>query len=127
MEYQDNTFSSLPAYYIHYFEMRALQCDILHMLHYKIRKIRQMPQEANSLAAYIEYLIPFITERNDPQEQIQKLHVLLNQETSLPSTKQEFESRAMLFHIFMDLEEFLYAKKKFIHQISDEQKQMYWR
>ena len=35
MEYQDNTFTNLPDYYIRYFEMRALQCDILHMLHYK--------------------------------------------------------------------------------------------
>lgn len=43
--------------------MRALQCDILHMLHYKIRKIREMPKEAHELANYIEYLIPFIHEK----------------------------------------------------------------
>lgn len=63
MEYQDNTFTNLPDYYIRYFEMRALQCDILHMLHYKIRKIREMPKEAHELANYIEYLIPFIHEK----------------------------------------------------------------
>ncbi len=27
MEYQDNTFTNLPDYYIRYFEMRALQCQ----------------------------------------------------------------------------------------------------
>ena len=129
LEYQDNTFSSLPEYYIHYFEMRALQCDILHMLHYKIRKIRQMPKEANELASYIEYLIPFIHEKNDPQVQISKLHQMMEgkKKESLPTTRIEFESRAMLLHIYMDLEEFLYAKKKFIDSISEEQKRMYWR
>lgn len=128
LEYQDNTFSSLPEYYIRYFEMRALQCDILHMLHYKIRKIRQMPKEANELASYIEYLIPFIYEKNDPQVQISKLHEMMEgkKKESLPTTRIEFESRAMLLHIYMDLEEFLYAKKKFIDSISEEQKRNYW-
>lgn len=129
MEYQDNTFSGLPDYYIRYFEMRALQCDILHMLHYKIRKIRQMPEEAGELAKYIEYLIPFIHEQNDPQPQITSLHQMLKdkQRAELPKTQIEFESRAMLLHIYMDLEEFLYTKKKFINQTTEEQKKLYWR
>lgn len=129
MEYQDNTFSSLPDYYIRYFEMRALQCDILHMLHYKIRKIRQMPKEAGELAKYIEYLIPFIHGQNDPQPQITSLHQMLKdkQRAELPKTQIEFESRAMLLHIYMDLEEFLYTKKKFINQTTEEQKKLYWR
>ena len=129
MEYQDNTFTSLPDYYIRYFEMRALQCDILHMLHYKIRKIRKMPKEANELANYIEYLIPFIHEKNDPQPQITSLHQMFKnkQGEALPKSRIEFESKAMLLHIYMDLEEFLYTKKKLIDQTTEEQKKLYWR
>ena len=129
MEYQDNTFTNLPDYYIRYFEMRALQCDILHMLHYKIRKIRKMPKEANELANYIEYLIPFIHEKNDPQPQITSLHQMFKnkQGEALPKSRIEFESKAMLLHIYMDLEEFLYTKKKFIDQTTEEQKKLYWR
>ena len=129
MEYQDNTFTNLPDYYIRYFEMRALQCDILHMLHYKIRKIREMPKEAHELANYIEYLIPFIHEKNDPQSQISSLHKMLKdkQSEALPESRIEFESKAMLLHIYMDLEEFLYTKKKFIDQTTEEQKKLYWR
>ena len=129
MEYQDNTFTNLPDYYIRYFEMRALQCDILHMLHYKIRKIREMPKEAHELANYIEYLIPFIHEKNDPQPQISSLHKMLKdkQSEALPESRIEFESKAMLLHIYMDLEEFLYTKKKFIDQTTEEQKKLYWR
>ena len=32
-EYQNNTFQSHPSYYIHYFEMRTKQCNVLHNLH----------------------------------------------------------------------------------------------
>ena len=39
----------------------------------------------------------------------------------------EFESKAMLLHVYMDLEEFLYTKKKFIDQTTEEQKNLYWR
>lgn len=99
------------------------------MLHYKIRKIRKMPEEANELAEYIQYLIPFIHEQNNPQQQITSLHQMLKdkQNADLPATRLEFESRAMLLHIYMDLEEFLYTKKKFIDQTTEEQKKLYWR
>ena len=99
------------------------------MLHYKIRKIRKMPKEADELAKYIEYLIPFIHEKNDPQPQITSLHQMLKdkQKENLPTNRIEFESKAMLLHIYMDLEEFLYTKKKFIDQTTEEQKKLYWR
>lgn len=32
----------------------------------------------------------------------------------LPVTREEFESRALLYHILMDLEEFLIEKKRFV-------------
>ena len=42
-EYQDNTFQSHPGYYIDYFEMRMKQCNVIHNLHYEMKKIRHMP------------------------------------------------------------------------------------
>ncbi len=49
------------------------------------------------------------------------------QSEALPESRIEFESKAMLLHIYMDLEEFLYTKKKFIDQTTEEQKKLYWR
>ena len=49
------------------------------------------------------------------------------QKENLPTNRIEFESKAMLLHIYMDLEEFLYTKKKFIDQTTEEQKKLYWR
>ena len=44
----------------------------------------------------------------------------------LPLSREEFESRAMLYHILMDLEEFLIFKKRFVEGLSDEQRRRYW-
>ena len=96
---------------------------------YRTVKHASQNNEYNNLANYIEYLIPFIHEKNDPQPQISSLHKMLKdkQSEALPESRIEFESKAMLLHIYMDLEEFLYTKKKFIDQTTEEQKKLYWR
>ena len=38
-EYNNNSFSKHPEYYIDYFEMRLLQIDELHSLHYEMKKM----------------------------------------------------------------------------------------
>lgn len=118
VEYKENTFSSHPQYYIDYFEMREFQCEILEMLHYEIRKIRTMPTHAHILSEYIEYLIPYVTSREDPQEQLDKLFEIINEikNQPLPKTHEEFESNAILYHILMDLEDFVLRKQNFIQK-----------
>lgn len=128
IEFQENTYASHPQYYIDYFEMREFQCEILHMLHYELRKIREMPEQAHIICEYIAYLIPHVTEKNEPTQQIEKLEELLNtfREQPLPKSRNEFENRAILYHILMDLEDFLLRKKKFVQGLSEKQKKLYW-
>ena len=58
-EYNNNSFSKHPEYYIDYFEMRLLQIDELHSLHYEMRKIQSMPEQAEiigcTVRAFIQY------------------------------------------------------------------------
>lgn len=126
--YQNNTFYSHPAYYIDYFEMRLNQCHLLHNLHNEMRKIRQMPKQAEPVAGYILYLSDYVVERNIPQEQIKRLEEIFEtmRQEPLPLEREEFESRAILYHILMDLEEFLIYKKQFVEGLSDEQRRKYW-
>lgn len=128
-EFQNNTFHSHPSYYIHYFEMRAKQCDILNNLHYEIRKIRNLPKQARIIADYITYLKDFVVEWNHPRVQLECLHKLLldMRKDELPKTREEFESRAKLYHILMDIEEFIIYKKRFIELLDDKQMHVYWR
>ena len=127
-EYQSNTFYSHPGYYIDYFEMRQNQCHVLHNLHYEMKKIRSIPKQAKITADYMLYLTDFVIEKNTPVKQIEKLDEIFLQmkKEELPVTREEFESRAILYHILMDLEEFLIFKQRFVNGLNERQKKEYW-
>ena len=128
-EYHNNTFQSHPVYYIEYFEMRSNQCKALHNLHYEMKKIRNMPRQAKVIADYILYLTEFVVEMNVPSQQIERLEGIFAdmKKEPLPVTREEFESRAMLYHILMDLEEFLIFKKRFVEEMDSKVLEYYWK
>lgn len=127
-EYQDNTFQSHPGYYIDYFEMRTNQFNVLHNLHSEMKKIREMSRQAALVADYVQYMSDFVVERNSPYEQIEKLEEIFEaiRQAPLPSSREEFESRAILYHILMDLEEFLIFKRRFVEGLDEKQRKIYW-
>ena len=127
-EYQDNTFQSHPGYYIDYFEMRMKQCNVIHNLHYEMKKIRHMPDEAMIISSYVFDMLVCVKEYTVPTAQLDELHELfaIIRKNPLPKTREEFESRAMLYHILMDLEEFLVFKRRFVDGLDDKKRKLYW-
>ncbi len=127
-EYQENTFQSHPEYYIAYFEMRYEQCRILHNLNNELVKIRSMPKQAAVIAEYLVYLAKYVIEINHPTQQITQLNEIFagmrNEE--LPKTRDEFENRAMLYHILMDIQDFLTHKADFVSKLDQTQLARYW-
>lgn len=117
-EYEGNTYGEDAAYYARYFKMRLNQCRILRNLQKEMQKIKNMPRQAEIVAEYIRYLNQYVTELNEPDLQLQHLEeiFLKMKDEPLPASRTEFESRAVLYHILMDLEEFLMEKKQFIHK-----------
>ena len=128
-EYHHNTFHSYQDYYASYFEMRMRQCNALRNLHAEMQRIRQVPKRANIIAEYILDIVPYVEEMNRPSRQLEELKLLLEhfRKEQLPTTQEEFESRAELYHILMDLEEFILYKKKFVEDINETQFQKYWK
>lgn len=128
-EYQDNTFQSHPGYYIDYFEMRMKQCNVIHNLHYELKRIRKMPRQATVISDYILYMSNYVIELNEPTAQLEKLEEIFSEmkEEPLPETRDEFESRAILYHVLMDLEEFLVFKKRFVNSLNPKQIKLYWK
>ncbi|HIU77021.1 MAG TPA: hypothetical protein IAC62_14130 [Candidatus Pelethocola excrementipullorum] len=128
-EYRNNIFQSHPSYYIHYFEMRMKQCTVLFNLHQEMKKIRNLPSQAAIIAEYVSYLKEHVVEMNDPKEQMERLKQLSEdmKKQELPVTREEFESRAQLYHILMDLEDFLVFKKRFVDSIDKKQLEIYWK
>ncbi len=127
-EYQDNTFESHHDYYLDYFEMRLDQCRMLDSLHYEMRKMRSMPKQARVIADYIRYLADYVVEKNVPEKQMVRLNEIFAEmeKEELPESREEFESRALLYHILMDLEEFLKCKRAFVEGLGERQRKEYW-
>ncbi len=127
-EYQDNTFESHHDYYLDYFEMRLDQCRMLDSLHYEMRKMRSMPKQARVIADYIRYLAGYVVEKNVPEKQMVRLNEIFAEmeKEELPESREEFESRALLYHILMDLEEFLKYKRAFVEGLGERQRKEYW-
>lgn len=127
-EYSGNLFPTHSHYYVDYLEMRLSQCRILQSLHAQMRKIRTMPEQAHLISEYILYLTEYIVEMNIPQKQLDRLHQISQdmEQEPMPQTREEFEGRAILYHILMDLEEFLHAKQRFVETMDPAVKKIYW-
>ena len=81
-------------------------------------KIRYQPEQAGIITEFIYHISSKAMEKNDPQKQIDYLLEIFERmkKEALPASREEFESRAVLYHILMDLEEFLLVKKHFLDQ-----------
>lgn len=126
-EYQSNTFQSNPEYYADYFEMRWKQCSILRNLYHELEGIRDLPIEAGIISEYLYYLSNYMLEINVPQRQIERLQETFEEMRShdLPKSREEFETRAMLYHILIDIETFLNFKADFVSTLSPAQLERY--
>lgn len=127
-EYKSNSFMSYHQYYIDYFIMRMNQLKMLHSLHYEMQKIRSMPRQAKIVADYMRDMAERISEKNTAENEMKNLQRVFEnmRKEELPKEQEEFESRALLYHIMMDMEEFLKCKIRFVEHISEKQKKMYW-
>lgn len=128
-EYQNNTFVSHPEYYIDYFRMRGQQCGALLNMHKEMQRISELPKQAEIVSHYILDMCEHVTEMNDPKKQIAQLEEVVEemQNQQLPQTREEFEGRALLYHVLMELEDFLLYKKRFVESIDEEQFRIYWK
>jgi uncharacterized membrane protein YgaE (UPF0421/DUF939 family) len=71
----------------------------------------------------------YIVEINHPSEQMKRLgEIFEHMKTEpLPEDREEFENRAILYHVLLDLEEFLMFKGRFVESLEDVQKDIYWK
>ena len=128
-EYQSNTFVSHPEYYVNYFRMREQQCGALLNMHKEMQRISALPKQAEIVSHYILDMCEHVTEMNDPKTQIAQLEELVGemQNQQLPQTREEFIGRALLYHVLMELEDFLLYKQRFVESIDEEQFRIYWK
>lgn len=117
-EQAHNTMKEEDMYYVAYMEMRARQCSLLRALRRHAFRIRALPRQAKPVSEYLEYLAGYVHEKNVPEEQIEKLGQVFEhmEQEELPRSRKEFENRATLYHVLVDLEEFLLVKRRFLEK-----------
>ncbi len=122
-KYRDNSIGSRPEHYVDYFEMRLQQIGMLRSWHYEMRRMRSMPVQAKVIADFLCYIQERVNAVHTLEEQIEKLNKTIQQmnQDSLPESCEEFESRAILYHVMMDIEDYLLVKKRFVEGLGEKE------
>lgn len=126
--YMNNTFFQESEYFIDYMNMRGQQCAVLQEIYKKIISIRTVLSQTEQISAFIHEIGVSFAEYNNAARLLEKLSALLlrMKDSPLPVTREEFEDRALLYSILMDLEYFLQLKKDFADALTKEQVWKYW-
>lgn len=111
----NNTLFSASLYELDYVEMRKAQCLVLRNIYHSICLLAFLPVQAQTVASFLEQISAEYDMKNDAQGLIAGLNALLlsMQREPLPVSREEFESRAVLFYLLKQLEEFLTLKQSF--------------
>lgn len=126
--YMNNTFFQESKYFIDYMNMREQQTVVLRDIYKKIIHIRSLPPQTEQVSGLLYETAVTFGESNNARELLSRLSGVLRQmkDSPLPVTREEFEDRAVLYGILMDLEYFLQLKKEFADGMTQEQVRRYW-
>ncbi|MDE6052583.1 MAG: hypothetical protein K2G55_02205 [Lachnospiraceae bacterium] len=117
----NNTFWSQSSYEMDYIKMRENQSRVLRNIYDSIVRIRILPTQIMQVADFFEEIEAQYHRDNDVAELLkilEKLFADMKQE-NLPVNREEFEARALLFYMLMQLEEFLTLKNRFVVKYRD--------
>ncbi len=126
--YMNNTFFQESKYFIAYMNMREQQTVVLRDIYKKIVSLGAVLPQTKQVAVLICEVAVSFGESNNARELLIRLSEVLRQmkESPLPVSREEFEDRAVLYGILMDLEYFLRLKKEFADSLTEEQVKRYW-
>lgn len=117
----NNSFFSRGSYELDYIKMREQQAVVLKGIYANIMQIGFLPAQAKKVADYLTELEQAYHKYNTVTEYLDKLEKLgeeMRQE-ELPKSREEFEARAILFYVLMQLEELLWIKRRFVVTYED--------
>lgn len=123
-----NRLLSDTRYLVSYLEMRKHQIDVIKDITATLQGITILPPQAEALAEFVHHIAASFHERNN----ITGLLTILEQLKEhfrlepLPETREEFESRAVLYQVMKELEYFLMVKRNFILEIDEKDMKVYW-
>lgn len=126
---RNNTLAVDMRYYVEYIEMRIGQLALLQRIYECLGKIEFLPAQAKGLSGFMRRIAASFHEYNNAGSLLEELHALRQGYKSgpLPVNRAEFEARAVLFQIADNLEQLLWAKKRFAQSLEPWQIEYFWK
>jgi uncharacterized membrane protein YgaE (UPF0421/DUF939 family) len=86
--------------------------------------MQSMPEQAEIIAEFMDFVTESIGKMLVLDSQLERLYSILEhmKVQELPKSREEFESRAILYHVLMDMEDFLLIKKRFVDNLDEQYK-----
>lgn len=116
IEYENGRFGeNHKEYYIRYVQMRRHQYEILELMNEDLDDVLPNMEANKILASIFGETAEQLDERNTGVELLDQIGQLYRvyRDSSLPQTREEFESRAVLYNVLTDFEKFLALKRDF--------------
>ena len=112
----NNTLIEKNTLELDYVRMREQQSIVLHSMYENIKSISYFPKQAEQIAELLEEVEEKFHRNNTVEELLAKLDNLFDDMESqeLPQTREEFEARAILFYIMMQIKNVLLLKREFV-------------
>lgn len=112
----NNHLTGSNTYELDYIRMREQQSVILKEIYSNIKSIAYLPIQAAQVADLLKRIEEEYHKENTVEELLARLEKLLAdmKRQQLPETREEFEARAILFYILMQLKNMLQLKKDFM-------------
>jgi uncharacterized membrane protein YgaE (UPF0421/DUF939 family) len=124
----NNNLISDTKYYLEYMEMRKRQCVVLKRLYMSVDLLKNTYRQHYVIAEFMKEMSNHFHEYDNAVVLVERLDVIQEEVGSdeLPTTREEFESRAVLYYIITELKCFLDIKKDFVQTLSDTELEKYW-
>lgn len=118
-----NTLDPKTEWFAAYFNTRYHQVLVLEELHEHTRQMPVLPSGSQDTALVIDELVEAVPSIELPDKQMAMVEQLLGQVSEGKGCDREFTSRALLFHMVLDLQEYVHIKQQFLQSLTDAQKQ----
>ncbi len=128
-EEMENKLLTETKYYLRYMNMRKNQSAVLGRIAENIGHLQTLPVQSEQIARFIRQIVDSFHEYNNAIELLDRLMKVKEsmRKQPLPDTRQEFESRAVLYRILLELEQFLEIKKNFVEELTEDEIKKFWR
>ena len=109
-------------------KMREEQYYVLYEIFEKINTLQSKTKQSLEVADFIEQIAESLSESQNSKVLLINEENLMQKfkEAPLPTTRDEFETRAVLYVILVNFRLFLKMKKRFVDSLTVEQKAKYW-